>query len=46
MLANLFGSGGKYGVSGLLAAGLVLFAFTLLVNSLASVIVSRTRLRH
>jgi len=46
LIANLFGSGGKLGLAGLLAAGLVLFLFTLAVNTVASVIVSRTRLRH
>jgi phosphate transport system permease protein len=45
LIANLFGSGGKLGLAGLLAAGLVLFIFTLAVNTLASIIVSRTRLR-
>jgi phosphate transport system permease protein len=45
LIANLFGSGGKLGLSGLLAAGLVLFIFTLGVNTVASVIVSRTRVR-
>ncbi|MHB8439340.1 MAG: phosphate ABC transporter permease subunit PstC [Acidimicrobiales bacterium] len=43
LIANLFGSGGKLGLSGLLAAGLVLFIFTLAVNTVASVIVNRTR---
>ena len=45
LIANLFGSGGKLGLAGLLAAGLVLFIFTLAVNTVASVIVSRTRVR-
>jgi phosphate transport system permease protein len=45
LIANLFGSGGKLGLAGLLAAGLVLFVFTLAVNTLASIIVSRTRVR-
>ncbi|MGP0030171.1 MAG: phosphate ABC transporter permease subunit PstC [Acidimicrobiales bacterium] len=45
LIANLFDSGGKLGLAGLLAAGLVLFVFTLVVNTIASVIVSRTRLR-
>jgi phosphate transport system permease protein len=45
LIANLFGSGGKLGLSGLLAAGLVLFVFTLAINTVASVIVSRTRVR-
>jgi phosphate transport system permease protein len=45
LIGTLFGSGGKLGLSGLLAAGLVLFVFTLAVNTVASVIVSRTRVR-
>lgn len=45
LIADLFGSGGKLGRDGLLAAGLVLFVFTLLVNTLASVVVGRTRER-
>lgn len=46
LIANLFGSGGKLGLAGLLAAGLILFLFTLAVNTVASVVVSRTRLRR
>ncbi len=46
LINNLFGTGGKLGLSGLLAAGLVLFVFTLVVNTVASVIVSRTRVRN
>ncbi len=45
LIANLFGTGGKLGLAGLLAAGLVLFVFTLAVNTVASIIVSRTRVR-
>jgi phosphate transport system permease protein len=45
LIAALFGSGGKLGLAGLLAAGLVLFIFTLIVNTIAAVIVSRTRVR-
>jgi len=45
LIADLYNSGGKLGLAGLLAAGLVLFVFTLAVNTLASVIVSRTRVR-
>ena len=45
LIANLFGSGGKLGLAGLLAAGLVLFLFTLAVNTVASIVVSRTRVR-
>jgi phosphate transport system permease protein len=46
LIANLFGSGGKLGLAGLLAAGLVLFIFTLAVNTVASLIVNRTRVRQ
>jgi len=45
LIAELFGSGGSLGLAGLLAAGLVLFVFTLFVNTMASIIVSRTRVR-
>jgi phosphate transport system permease protein len=45
LINNLFGTGGKLGLAGLLAAGLVLFVFTLAVNTVASIIVSRTRVR-
>ncbi len=45
LIADLFGSGGKLGREGMLAAGLVLFVFTLVVNTLASVVVGRTRAR-
>jgi phosphate transport system permease protein len=38
-----FGSGGKLGLHALLAAGLVLFAMTLVVNLIASAIVNRSR---
>jgi phosphate transport system permease protein len=43
LIANLVDTGGKLGLAGLLAAGLVLFIFTLAVNTVASIIVSRTR---
>jgi phosphate transport system permease protein len=43
LIANYWDSGGTYGFSGLLAAGFVLFVFTLTVNLIASVIVSRSR---
>lgn len=46
LIANLFGSGGKLGLHALLAAGLTLFVFTLVVNFLASVIVNRSRSRR
>ena len=45
LIANRFGSGGKLGLSALLACGLVLFVFTLTVNFIASVIVSRSKTR-
>jgi len=43
LIAARFGSGGTYGVSALLACGLVLFFFTLIINTIASIIVSRSR---
>jgi len=43
LIANYWDSGGRYGFSGLLAAGFVLFVFTLTVNLIASIIVSRSR---
>jgi phosphate transport system permease protein len=43
LIANRFGAGGTYGFSSLLACGFVLFVFTLIVNLIASTIVSRTR---
>jgi phosphate transport system permease protein len=43
LIAERFGSGGKYGVSALLACGFVLFIFTLIVNFIASTIVARSR---
>ena len=43
LIANRFGSGGPLGLSALLACGLVLFVFTLAVNLVASIIVSRSR---
>jgi phosphate transport system permease protein len=43
LIANYWDSGGTYGFSGLLAAGFVLFVFTLAVNLVASIIVSRSR---
>lgn len=42
-IALLFGSGGPLGLHALLAAGLVLFAMTLIVNLAASIIVNRSR---
>jgi phosphate transport system permease protein len=41
LIAIKFGSGGKLGAAGLLAAGLVLFVLTLVVNLIAANIVSR-----
>jgi phosphate transport system permease protein len=46
LIANRFGSGGKLGLDALLAAGLILFVFTLGVNTVASIIVNRTRVRR
>jgi phosphate transport system permease protein len=43
LIANRFGAGGTYGFSSLLACGFVLFVFTLIVNLIASTIVSRSR---
>jgi phosphate transport system permease protein len=43
LIASHFGFGGKNGLHALLACGLVLFIFTLTVNLLASMIVSRSR---
>jgi len=43
LIASRFDSGGTYGTSALLACGLVLFVFTLIVNTIASIIVSRSR---
>lgn len=43
LIAARFGAGGKYGISALLACGFVLFVFTLIVNLVASTIVSRSR---
>jgi phosphate transport system permease protein len=46
LIAARFGSGGtKLGLQALLACGLVLFVFTLIINLIASAIVSRTRTR-
>ena len=41
LIADRFGSGGKLGAAGLLAAGLVLFVITLIVNLAAAGIVRR-----
>ena len=41
LIADRFGSGGKLGAAGLLAAGLVLFFITLIVNLIAANIVRR-----
>lgn len=43
LIANRFGAGGTYGFSSLLACGFILFIFTLAVNLIASMIVSRSR---
>jgi phosphate transport system permease protein len=44
LIAARFGSGGTYGLSALLACGFVLFVFTLIINLIASTIVSRSRM--
>ncbi len=44
LIAYRFGSGGPLGLSGLLAAGLVLFALTLVINLVAARIVNRARM--
>jgi phosphate transport system permease protein len=43
LIANTFGDASKFQLSALLAAGLVLFLMTLLINTLASLVVARTR---
>ena len=43
LIAIHFGQGGKLGVQALLFAGLVLFGLTLIINLIASAIVSRSR---
>jgi phosphate transport system permease protein len=43
LIAIRFGDANPFQVSALLAAGLVLFLFTLLINTLASIVVARTR---
>jgi phosphate transport system permease protein len=43
LIAARFGEANEFGISALMAAGLVLFAMTLLVNFLASVVVARSR---
>jgi phosphate transport system permease protein len=43
LIAVHFGQGGRLGVQALLFAGLVLFAVTLIINLIASAIVSRSR---
>lgn len=45
LIAYRFGSGGPLGLSGLLAAGLVLFAITLAINLVAAKIVRSSRAR-
>jgi len=42
-IAISFSEAGKLGLSGLMGAGLVLFTITLIVNSLASVVIGRSR---
>lgn len=43
LIAVRNGSGGQLGLAGLFAAGLALFVFTLLINTVASIIVKRSR---
>jgi len=43
LIAIRFGDASPFQISALLAAGLVLFLFTLLINTLASLVVARTR---
>lgn len=43
LIASKWGSGGQLGYSALLACGLVLFVFTLVINLIASIIVSRSK---
>jgi phosphate transport system permease protein len=43
MIANLWSSAGYNQLSGLMAAGMALFAITLTVNSLAAIIITRSR---
>ncbi|MGO9198814.1 MAG: phosphate ABC transporter permease subunit PstC [Acidimicrobiales bacterium] len=42
-IALRFATGGQFGLSGLMAAGFVLFVFTMLVNFAASIVVNRSR---
>ena len=42
-IAISFSEAGKLGLSGLMGAGLVLFTITLIVNSLASIVIGRSR---
>jgi len=44
LIAFRFGSGGPIGLSGLLAAGLVLFVITLAINLVAARIVNRSKM--
>jgi phosphate transport system permease protein len=43
LIANLVGESSSFGVSALMAAGLALFALTLIVNFSASAVVARSR---
>jgi phosphate transport system permease protein len=43
LIAIRFGSGGQLGLPALLAAGFSLFIFTLIINSVASLVVNRSR---
>ena len=43
LIANLVGEASKFGISALMAAGLALFAMTLIINFSASAVVARSR---
>jgi phosphate transport system permease protein len=43
MIANYFGDSSSFGLSALMAAGLALFALTLIINFIASSVVARSR---
>ena len=43
LIANLVGESSAFGISALMAAGLALFALTLIINFGASAIVARSR---
>ena len=43
LIANLVGESSSFGISALMAAGLALFAMTLIINFSASAVVARSR---